>query len=149
MEPSIWYSGPDSSNQSSYLLLRCLCNLLSSLNLTNEGQRHFGNGLPICLGSLQRVSEHCHSHHSPAEGAELSLPELAAAGCAAQEQHIWQSCASRERERVLGAACCISRLRTRIQPWLFTVAWLPETPNWQRDFRAPARLKFIYPADFS
>lgn len=58
----------------------------------------------------------------------------------------WEQRAGRN---VLRAVCCIAGLHTRIQLWIFTVAWLPGTPNWQRDFLARARLKFIYPADFS
>lgn len=90
---------------------------------------------------------------------QLSLPGLMAAGCAGQGQQVWQSCASCElgaacwekcaESNVLGAVRCIAGLHTRIQLWIFTVAWLPGTPNWQCDFLARARLKFIYPADFS
>lgn len=73
-------------------------------------------------------------------GSSVSLGSL---------QLCMQGKSSRSGRAVLGAVCCIPQLHTRIQLWISTVAWLPETTNWQRDFLALARLKFIYPADLA
>lgn len=149
MEPNTSYCRPDSSNRSSYLLLCCSCNLLTSLNLTNEGQQHCSNGLPIRLSSLQRGSEDRRSHHTPEADIELSLPEPIAAGCAGQEQRSGKSVlpvssSTRWEQRAALLGC------TSGSGYCFPLRiCLSERPNWQRGFLTPAMLKFIYHADFS